>query len=740
MQHSNNLDDNNFDNDDLVTFQLDSQTISFFYSQFTKYSKHIRDEYLFSDVTNHFPHEFHQFQRQHKLSSDTILLFFQLLQQNYNFNKNFTITYMQCLELLKISKYLETRKLTFQIKQYIQHQNNDTDFIIQMILCDSKQTKKSEIEINQEMEDLLISKIDECLSNDKFAELPISVIYRVVEGSHLNGTTSDKLFEFIKKSVNKLCILFQFVELGKLSEDKLEELCELYLMADEVSNKCFSYLRCDLSLIKKLIFNKRNLHEELKSSEDRNSQQRSQIEESERIKKEQQIQMQKFETQIDELKKQLAASRDEKDKLQEKMKESEMEKDKLQEKMKESEMEKDKLREELENVLFIKGNIAAHVKNGALIGAQISLEMANSLDSRRSKYIISESNAKKLGEEAYKEGEPITSLNMDTNYFLRRSGTYYMRCIVFDINGGSRELVSSPITTSGTFATFDYEGKPARVSLCKGRYKLEVWGAKGGNSAGNSSASQGGLGGYSRGILSLRERETVHIFVGCEGKPASSTEGETTNGGFPDGGGTKTGHYQGNASPGTGGGSTSIRIRGDTDYSRVIVAGGGGGASGSRRRTNCGGFGGGLSGGNCYYKGSQISEGSGTQTGSTGCTGGYSSGDPGIFGHGANGKYNLSYDSGGGGGGGWYGGGGGGSGNNAGPSSGGGGSGWTFTASNFNAFQTGDASNAKKFVLDSSFHLTEALTIEGSKEFPRPDGNGNERGHPGNGYAKITIL
>lgn len=96
-------------------------------------------------------------------------------------------------------------------------------------------------------------------------------------------------------------------------------------------------------------------------------------------------------------------------------------------------------------------------------------------------------------------------------------------------------------------------------------------------------------------------------------------------------------------------------------------------------------------------------------------------------------------DSGGGGGGGWYGGGSGGYGGSWECSGGGGGSGWVFTESNFNEWQKGDFTKSSKFLLSSMYYLTDALTLNGDQELPHPNGNGTEKGHRGNGYAKITI-
>lgn len=252
------------------------------------------------------------------------------------------------------------------------------------------------------------------------------------------------------------------------------------------------------------------------------------------------------------------------------------------------------------------------------------------------------------------------------------------------------------------------------------------------------------MGGYSRGTLNLKKNETVYVYVGGKGLTASSSDGSCTKGGFPDGGGTKTGNYCNDypTVPGTGGGSTSIRIGSDTNYARVIVAGGGGGASGSSVFIEPGGFRGGLIGGNCSYESSITSQGAGTQTGSSPGLGQGSdrNGYPGQFGLGATSNYRHGCDSGGGGGGGWYGGGSGGYGSSVRCSSGGGGSGWTFTEPSLKKWQSGDSANASKFVLDSSYYLTDVMCMGGKEEFPRLDGNGTERGHNDHGYAKITPL
>ncbi len=180
-----------------------------------------------------------------------------------------------------------------------------------------------------------------------------------------------------------------------------------------------------------------------------------------------------------------------------------------------------------------------------------------------------------------------------------------------------------------------------------GKYLLEVWGAQGGTNAVKNA--EGGVGGYSSGVISLENVDKLYIGVG--------RQGGTYNGG-------------GKGSP-SGGGATHIALNNNLqelyNYSNniediLIVAGGGGAEDASNYSSGIiGGSGGGFLGCTSLftpgYGGSQTQGGTGYGNGS--------------FGRGGN-SFSGS-DPGGGGGGGFYGGG---SGGNQHWSSGGGGSGY----------------------------------------------------------------
>lgn len=270
---------------------------------------------------------------------------------------------------------------------------------------------------------------------------------------------------------------------------------------------------------------------------------------------------------------------------------------------------------------------------------------------------------------------------------------------------------------TGDILNFNYTGAVQSITLPKGTYKLECWGAQGGNRSQDSASATvtgSGLGGYSIGTLTLTQLTTCYIYVGGQGGMSSSTGNVKVEGGF-NGGGFAS--HESTGEPGNGGGgATDVRIAQDSLYARVIVAGGGGG-SGEDNET--GGYGGGETGG--------------AGSGNTSLTqASQTSGGTNSFGFGLGGNtYN-----GGAGGGGWYGGA-----SRYSVSSystgsdsegGGGGSGYVYTPTTASNYPSG-------CLLNSAYYLSNAQTIAGNNSFASPTGS-SETGHSGNGYCRITVI
>jgi hypothetical protein len=273
------------------------------------------------------------------------------------------------------------------------------------------------------------------------------------------------------------------------------------------------------------------------------------------------------------------------------------------------------------------------------------------------------------------------------------------------------EYVSLPFPCSDSTDCTYYS-----VTLGAGSYFLEVWGAQGGNDPTYSTSRFGGRGGYSKGTVNLKATTTLYVYVGGSG----------------------TGDRSGSSCGSTGGGGgTDIRLtnglwNSETGFkSRIIVAGGGGGRRGDN--TDCsseflGNDGGGTTAPTFYcsyttYGGTQMSGGSSSHdhvVGSFGYASPYRS-------HNVNSKggYNggaRGSDTGcnGGAGGGWWGG------CSSWPT-GSGGSGFVYTSSNSQCSASSD------------YYLSNASTYSGDTNFPSPSG-GNQIGHIGNGFARITAL
>lgn len=299
-----------------------------------------------------------------------------------------------------------------------------------------------------------------------------------------------------------------------------------------------------------------------------------------------------------------------------------------------------------------------------------------------------------------------------------------------------------------TYFVYNYTGnEQSFVTPTSGIYKMELWGAQGGGTA-------GGKGSYSQGLINLDTGANMHIYVGGAG-----TGGYTNapySGGY-NGGGSITGIYPNwsyqqsvayKCYSYTGGGATDIRLIGGTWNnfnslkSRIMVAAGGGGMSNQTGFPDAiGGAGGtltGLPGMESYYQTASHGTG-GTQT-----SGGASIFDnityKGKFGFAANVNNAVVAATGGGGyyaGGGTYQ-----ETNSLGMSSGGGGS--SFISGHTGCKAINESSTESNITHSnqpnhySGLIFTNTSMIAGNESMPTHDGNSTMTGNSGNGYAKIT--
>jgi hypothetical protein len=130
-----------------------------------------------------------------------------------------------------------------------------------------------------------------------------------------------------------------------------------------------------------------------------------------------------------------------------------------------------------------------------------------------------------------------------------------------------------------------------------GEYKIELWGAQGGDSTSTTPISDiGGKGGYTYGTIQLAQGGALSVYVGKKGgnKGSGSDPKPGGVGGWNGGGKGGNGCYSNPTNypgGGGGGGATDVRMGGEGLDNRILVAGGGGGSCTSNLNGGTGGGG-----------------------------------------------------------------------------------------------------------------------------------------------------
>ena len=162
-------EEDNIDEDDLVTLNLKSTNIQLKYSQLWKYSRLISKKYLFDDVKERLSDEINEFEISNHIKEDNLIYFLKLFN-----DEKIQITNDRYKDFLKISEFLQVNSFIKKLNNYKKRHFKDIDFIIQNILEElSNRTNFSTFESDFEfqMEKCLINHIDECIKNEKYSSL-----------------------------------------------------------------------------------------------------------------------------------------------------------------------------------------------------------------------------------------------------------------------------------------------------------------------------------------------------------------------------------------------------------------------------------------------------------------------------------------------------------------------------------------------------------------------------------------
>ena len=193
-----------------------------------------------------------------------------------------------------------------------------------------------------------------------------------------------------------------------------------------------------------------------------------------------------------------------------------------------------------------------------------------------------------------------TTSSIILNQNVTTSGTWYF--YVKDQAGNySKSSINIQVQTTWSYGYSG--GVQSWTAPYSGWFKLEVWGAQGGNSTLYGSTAAGGYGGYACGNTYVGQGSTLYITVGGMGASATDNSTSYVAGGYNGGG---LGGWYSDSRWGGGGGATSITTTNRGVLSNfnsyrgeiLIVAGGGGGAGRWSGDCNNGGAGGGTNGSN----------------------------------------------------------------------------------------------------------------------------------------------
>jgi hypothetical protein len=164
-----------------------------------------------------------------------------------------------------------------------------------------------------------------------------------------------------------------------------------------------------------------------------------------------------------------------------------------------------------------------------------------------------------------KIGDENISYTSNPSFSTSVDGLYTITYTATDSRG--RAIVKERLITVASPETylFEYEGEGQLLPLTNGgEYKIELWGAQGGDSKYNNDGSGadvfGAKGAYTAGNVVVPEDVILGVFVG--GKGTNGANGVIAAGGF-NGGGLGSSGFQGGAG---GGGATDIRIMTNNSY------------------------------------------------------------------------------------------------------------------------------------------------------------------------------
>ena len=216
---------NEQEDEDLIKIKLkNDDIIEIKYSKLVNQSKYIRDKYKYSEAIYSIQTEIEYIVNQMKINDNSIKFFIQFIHEE---KVAIPIEYYRDIYIL--SEYFNTSILTKELNKISNNELfSDLNFTLQMLIDFNSNPKEIESKFGSDIEKFLAIHINECFQNPKLNEIPITVIYRILQLSEKTSIDSNLLIDFILNAIDFNFPLFRFIELHKLSEYEIEKLKSLF--------------------------------------------------------------------------------------------------------------------------------------------------------------------------------------------------------------------------------------------------------------------------------------------------------------------------------------------------------------------------------------------------------------------------------------------------------------------------------------------------------------------------------
>ena len=233
--------------EDLIKIPLrNEESIQVNFSNCVKLSKYIRDKYTYPDALKLIQQDIKKIKQKFHIADESIKLFFQLIQE-----EKVNITTEHYKAFYTLSEYFCISKLMDELDNISREELfNNLDFTIQ-ILIDYKSIKNSiETKLTNKVEKFISERINDCIKNSKFKELPIQTINKVLDQSK-DIVDQNLLVDFILESAECRSNLLKYLDIHKMSNKKVGELIKFIEKQDENSRNIYmKNIPFDLSSIK----------------------------------------------------------------------------------------------------------------------------------------------------------------------------------------------------------------------------------------------------------------------------------------------------------------------------------------------------------------------------------------------------------------------------------------------------------------------------------------------------------